>query len=450
MPFSRVPATLRVFVLALIGYAISGQVWAHPVSIAPHYVYLAHSLLSGHLDLIQLPPTTYDLLFFNNQWFVAGSPLPAVLMLPFVAIFGVTFSDVWFSVALGAINVALVYNLLSFRGAALRRRGISEPVDQPPVGSSTLSESARRWLTLLFAIGTPYWYLASLGTYWFTAHSVAVCFALLATREALTRQRWFLAGLWLAAASLARPTVLGMAPFFLVLIIAAARNTQHATSSIHNARETAYSVLRKTLPFAAALLIGVSAHGAYNLARFGQVTDFGYEYVFGAANITTVYARYGGFNPRFLPCNLAVSLATPPQVRGQIPDFVKQACSYLLEVDITDRRSAIAPNPLGMSIFLVTPALLLIFTAIKRRPLIIAAWLGLLCTLIPLWLYHNTGSLQFGWRYLFDAAPMWLILLAFGLQNLTPLKRGLILVSIAINAWGMWWMFEKIVGRSWF
>ena len=78
-----------------------------------------------------------------------------------------------------------------------------------------------------------------------------------------------------------------------------------------------------------------------------------------------------------------------------------------------------------------------------------AAWIGLLTTLIPLWFYHNTGSLQFGWRYLFDAAPMWIILLAAGMQKVTRLKQGLILVSIAINLWGLLWMFEKLNGVSW-
>jgi hypothetical protein len=81
--------------------------------------------------------------------------------------------------------------------------------------------------------------------------------------------------------------------------------------------------------------------------------------------------------------------------------------------------------------------------------IVIAAWVGLLATLIPLWLYHNTGSLQFGWRYLFDAAPMWIILLAAGMQKVTRLKQGLILVSIAINLWGLFWMFEKFNGASW-
>ena len=83
------------------------------------------------------------------------------------------------------------------------------------------------------------------------------------------------------------------------------------------------------------------------------------------------------------------------------------------------------------------------------EPLILAAWIGLLTTLIPLWFYHNTGSLQFGWRYLFDAAPMWIILLAAGMQKVTRLKQGLILVSIAINLWGLLWMFEKLNGTNW-
>ena len=121
---SRFPVSLKVFCLAFVAYALSAHVWTHAVSLAPHYVYLAQSLLHGHVDLIQLPPTTYDLLHFNGQWFVAGSPMPSILMLPFVAIFGVGFSDVLFSIVLGAIDVALVYALL---GSFIRNQNTTEP-----------------------------------------------------------------------------------------------------------------------------------------------------------------------------------------------------------------------------------------------------------------------------------------------------------------------------------
>jgi hypothetical protein len=459
-------ASVRVFLLALLAYGLSAQLWAHAVSLAPHYVYLAYALLHRQVDLIQLPPTTYDLLSFNGRWFVAGSPMPSLLMLPFVAIFSVNFSDVLFSVVVGALDVALVHELLgrfvkhpaqcapddTRRTGRERSLAEAQPKDAPhsstPLRSAqsadyfAISKSARRWITLLFALGTPFWYLASLGTYWFTAHIVVVFFALLATREALTKQRWFLVGLWLACAGFARPTALFLAPFFLIVMF--------YTTRITHQQRLAYHVLRNVALFSAALAIGIGAHFAYNYARFKSFTDFGYAYVEGASNITSVYARYGGFNPRFAPCNLAVSLLSPPEVNGAVPAFISQSCAYLLEgVNLADTSALVTPNPLGMSVFFVTPALLLIFTTFKRNPLIIAAWIGLLATLIPLWFYHNTGSLQFGWRYLFDAAPMWIILLAAGMQKVTRLKQGLILVSIAINFWGLLWMFEKLNGGSW-
>jgi hypothetical protein len=488
-------ASLRVFLLALLAYGLSAQIWSHAVSLAPHYVYLADSLLHRHVDLIQLPPTTYDLLHFDGRWFVAGSPMPSIMMLPFVAIFGVGFSDVLFSVVLGAIDVALVYVLLGnlARGSASADNLQAQTSQGHRIA---VPESACRWITLLFALGTPFWYLASLGTYWFTAHIVVVLFALLATREALTKQRWFLVGVYLACAGFARPTALFLAPFFLIVILHASRITHHGSRN-------AYNAMRNIALFGLALALGIGAHFVYNYARFKSFTDFGYAYVTGADNITSVYARYGGFNPRFAPCNLAVSLLSPPEVNGNVPAFITQACAYLLEgVNLSDASAPITPNPLGMSVFFVTPALLIIFLSLKpgewnsrladdsaeRRPaptmsenprsrrlehpkrsgvvwtlsqwlvrrdsespapIILAAWIGLLATLIPLWLYHNTGSLQFGWRYLFDAAPMWIILLAAGMQKVTRLKQGLILVSMAINLWGFVWMFEKLNGASW-
>ena len=354
-------ATLRVFLLALFAYGLSAQIWVHAVSLAPHYVYLAYSLLHHHVDLIQLPPTTYDLLQHNGQWFVAGSPMPSILMLPFVAIFGFGFSDVLFSVVIGAIDVALVYSLLGIfvghlntteNSVIARRPKADEAIATPrpeialrPTGARNdaanlvVSESARRWITLLFALGTPFWYLASLGTYWFTAHVVVVLFTLLATREALTRQRWFLVGLWLACAGFARPTALFLTPFFLIIMFYAARRS--------SLRFTPY-VLRSVLPFVLALSLSIAVHFAYNYARFKSFTDFGYAYVTGADNITSVYAHYGGFNPRFVPCNLAVSLLSPPEVNGAVPAFITQSCAYLLEgVNLSDTSAPITPNPWG-------------------------------------------------------------------------------------------------------
>jgi hypothetical protein len=292
----------------------------------------------------------------------------------------------------------------------------------------------------------------------------------------LTRQRWFLVGLWLACAGFARPTALFLAPFYLVIMYHASRISAKPSNGMQHALHITRYSLRSLFLFTLALALGLAAHFAYNFARFKSFTDFGYAYVAGAPNITSVYERYGGFNPRFAPCNLTVSLLAPPEVNGVVPPFITQACAYLLEgVNLSDTSALITPNPLGMSILFVTPALLIVFAplgaSLKRRliparscrvpaasgaarqagwePLILATWIGLLTTLIPLWFYHNTGSLQFGWRYLFDAAPMWIILLAAGMQKVTRLKQVLILASIGINLWGFLWMFEKLNGLRW-
>jgi hypothetical protein len=262
----------------------------------------------------------------------------------------------------------------------------------------------------------------------------------------MDKRRWFLSGIWLACAGFARPTMLAGALFFVVLIWLT---------------YTRRDRIRPLVAFAAAVAIGVAAHGVYNTARFGSPTDFGYQYTAGAPNITSTYAHYGGFNLRFLPCNLFVSILNPPEVNGSVPPILRDACAYLLEgVNLSDTSAPIAPNPLGMSLFIVTPAFVLLIAARRRDPLTIAAWAGLLGTMIPLWMYHNSGSLQFGYRYWMDAAPMWMLLIAVAIdRRRSPTEataatsrrfgtfgRLLILASIAINVWGFLWMYDKIVG----
>lgn len=414
----RIPSTIWAFVIALVIYAIAAGPSLARQSIAPHYVYLADALLHRHLDVHS--PSGYDLLIFGDKTFVAGSPMPALLLLPLVAIFGVGISDILFGMIIAALNVALVHNMF------------------------------HRWsLTLLFALGTPHLYLATLGTVWFNAHVVAILFGLLAVREALTQQRWWLAGLWLTAAGLARPTLMFGALFFVLLIV-----FEDAQKGLPNPGRVKL-VLKNLIAFGSALLLGLVAQGLYNAARFGSPADFGYAYVNGAENITNTYLRYGGFNPRFLPCNLYVSLINPPQISGYVPAINYQLCDYLLDgINLSDTSNLITPNPVGMSVFIVTPALLLLFVARGRDLRIRAAWLGLLAIMIPLWMYHNTGSAQVGYRYWMDAAPMWLLLLSFAFDRLstrgTRVARVLIVASIVFNVWGFAWMFKYINNASWF
>jgi hypothetical protein len=304
-----------------------------------------------------------------------------------------------------AVNVALMYGLLD-------TMQVSEPV--------------RRWLTALFAAGTVHWYVAAIGSYWFNAHVVAVLFVILYVRETLGCGRGYLAGFWLVLAGLARPTALFAAPFFVVWE--------------WSRRRDAKLFLRALISFGSVLALGVGVHLVYNVTRFGTPLNFGYAYVQGAENITSAYAHYGGFNLHFVPFNLYVSLLRLPDLLSRFP-FLR-------------------PSPWGMSMFLTTPAFFYIFATFRRaggegilsdcNPLVIASWAGLLGVMIPLWMYHNTGSLQFGYRYSLDAAPFLMLLTAIGMQGqMNWLKRGLIIASILINWAGMAWMFAHFNGFGW-
>ena len=78
----------------------------------PFYNYLADAFLHSQFHLRILPPTIRDLIFINGKYYLYWPPFPAILMMPFVALFGVSFSDILFTVILGGINVFGLFGLL--------------------------------------------------------------------------------------------------------------------------------------------------------------------------------------------------------------------------------------------------------------------------------------------------------------------------------------------------
>jgi hypothetical protein len=125
----------------------------------------------------------------------------------------------------------------------------------------------------------------------------------------------------------------------------------------------------------------------------------------GAENITSAYARYGGFSLRFVPFNLYVSLLRPPDIFPQFP-FLR-------------------PSPWGMSILLVTPAFWYLFRAFRREPLVIASWAGLLgvmirCGCITI-LARSSSAIAIAWTL----PPFLMLLTASGMRGqISPLSAG--------------------------
>src|SRR5947209_3323468 len=370
----------------------------YPLHGSQHFIYLADGWLHGHLYLHDVPLVTQDYTLYNGHWYVAFPPLPAVLLLPIVAIFHLshqTLISLAFSLGMGILNIWLMLGVLK----RLARRHF-------------LTFAAAAWLTVLFALGTDHLYATIQGNVWYTAHVVATTFLLLYTGETLGKRRPVLAGLYLGLATLSRSTTLFTFPFFVLLAIGAFFVNQQGFK-----RPVPWKQL---FLFFTVLGTFIAAMLLYNQARFGSPLDFGYNtmkvnpFVWG--NLHT----YGQFNWHFISTNFRYMLLEPPYIVSHVP--------YLTF------------NPLGTGIFWTTPALLLAFLAFRYRE---RRWLAaslLAACLLPialLLLYFNTGWYQFGYRFALDFLPFALLLVALGMRARPGWwEKMLIVLSVVINIWG--------------
>jgi hypothetical protein len=356
------------------------------------------------------PGSTHDLTFFNGNWYVANPPLVALLMLPFVALFGLpALNTVVFSILFAALNAALVYALLEqihARGWVQLRGGDS------------------LWLTALFAFGTAHWYLGVIGKMWFLSQITTVTFLALATLLAVLRKPPLLQGIAIGLAVLARPNMVVFAP---VLLGIAVQNV-HDDGKPFRFGDLFMWGLKIGLP----VLVAGAGLLFYNWIRFGNIWDYGYLTENVADFMAQDLKNYGTFNPHFILRNLSVMFLSLPKWSAY--------CGALL------------PSVQGLSMLIVTPALVFLGGSFRRKPWILGAWGGIVGTIIPLTLYYNTGAWQFGYKYLLDFIVPVMLLLAVAAasagKRMTRVLRLLILVSIGMNAYGVLWWFGVAVCRG--
>ena len=396
----RLILSLAVFCGALLVYLVTALLRSHTASPPTAYFdQLADAFLHGRLYLAQ-PPSVHDLTRFSGRWYVPFPPLPALLILPWVACCGLQHtSTVLFSILSGAVTAALVYLCLQ----ALTERGWT-----------MLRTRDNLWLVALFAFGTVHWYMTIDGSVWFLEQVTAVTFVALACLLALQRASPWWVGTAVALAMLGRPTIVLTYPLLLAIAL---QENRPVGQPINRSALVAW-VNRTAVP----ILIVVAAMLVYNAARFGKALDFGYQTENVIDFLREPLARYGQFNLHFVPHNLQVMLIGLPYWQPQ--------CRLLV------------PSIDGMSLFLTTPALLYVFRARPRQPVAASAWLACGLLLIPLLTYYNTGSWQFGYRFSLDFILPSMVLVAMGSgRRVNWPERGLIVASIAVNAIGVaWWL----------
>jgi hypothetical protein len=375
------------FLNALVVYGAVGSLRGSLLmSSGQHYFnFLADAFIHGHLYLRLLPPSVHDLSFFNQHYFLYWPPVPALVMMPWVQVFGVEASDVLVTLVIGAGNVAMMAWLLR----AATERGVV-----------ALSDMQRSWLTVFFAFGTVHFTLAPLGRVWFTSQVVATTGVLLAYAAALTFSDWrapLLVGIGTAAA-------LGTRYPLLLTAIWPAWYLLTRTPKGQRSR-----LVRYVLIGGAPIVVACGMIGWYNFARFGSPLDYGYAYHHMAAAFRSAFTRYGAFNLHYLPTNLYY-----------------QYVYYPFPV----RRGFL----MGGSLFLLSPLFSAAVWSLWQDRKQASTWvlfLTIMAVNIPILLLMGTGWMQFGPRYTLDFTVPMVLLTANGARRWSARTIG-VLTAVSV------------------
>jgi hypothetical protein len=471
--FVTVVGAACLVAIALVVYTLS-----HPDRYYNHFTWQAMAFLEGQAAIrypVEATSQSVGNAFFQDVLPVASSdgvpralvpfpPLPAVVLLPFVALWGLATNGQLIFAILGAIDVGLAWWALGYL----------------PV---------RTWVraatSVFFGFGTVFWYTAQLGTTWYQAHVLAVALAFLAIGLALRADRaaalrddelddvpsdgaaasrsrlaplgWLvpdtrqvLAGFLFGLACTSRLTVVFAAPFFVFV-------------------GGGGSWLRRGWSAALGAGIPLAALAVYNLVTTGSLLNPGYQHLYELEAAfyqpLNYHIEWGIEDIRYLPQNFAIMFLNAPVV---LPDAIPMTlgggaplCTgadavrgwFSLDCPL------VLPRDTGMSILLTSPAYLLILPALRwgyaHARVVTGSAIAVLLIAVVNLMHFSQGWVQFGYRFANDFAPWAILLVAIGLERVVVWSRGrrtwpiallavagsiaLIVVSVVVNLWGVAW-----------
>lgn len=330
----------------------------------------------------------------DGKFYTVYPPMPAILSIPFVILFGETFPQQYIAHLVGAAVVTIMARV------ALH------------VSRDT---KIAIWTALLTGGGTILWFLSSVGSVWYMGQVVATFFMSLALLEALTKRRPWLAGILVGAAYLSRlPTVLA-APFIFYLLLSI------NTFSLKDVFSK--STIQKGLLFTLGVAPFFIFNALYNLARFGVPWDQGYFLLPAALNETNApWFKHGVMNVLYISENVRAAFWSFPKILNKPP--------------------YIQPSWAALSIWITTPAFIFSVRARLSEWSTRFGWLTVLAIFFFDSMHGGTGWAQFGYRFAVDFYPVILYLTIKGVSRdkLRWYHWALLLVCIIVNLWGVLWI----------
>lgn len=314
----------------------------------------------------------------SERWYVTFPPGPALLFLPFVALFGTRVLDGLIVVTLAAATVALWVTFLD------RWRGLADG----------RAHEHLVW-ACAWGLGSAACGLAAHGEVWFTAQLTGGL-ALVAFLRSAWRGSPSSAGAWIGLAMASRPT-LALAAVLYPFLPGASNRSRAA-------------LLRFGSVFALCGLVLATL----NVVRFADPLEFGHRYldIRWQSRIQT----WGMFSVHYFSRNLQAMATLLPRWQSAFP---------FIEVSIH-----------GMALWISTPWLLwLPFAKARFRGATIMAGCLVVLAVTPLF-YQNSGQVQFSYRFALDWLPLAIVLMAGSDLGRRVGLRVAVVVACLIHGWG--------------
>ncbi|MEH3119164.1 MAG: hypothetical protein PGN25_16640 [Methylorubrum populi] len=332
---------------------------------------LADAFLHGRLWVETCPEI--DCALFDGRTYIIFPPLPALLLTPFVALFGFP----------GFKGFVLLGLCLS---------GLSLLVWDRIFRALDLGRTEALWLLAALAFASPLYQvtLRSDGV-WFFSQTVGFLMMSLSLWAVIGRVSLPLAGLFVGLAFLCRQMAIFYPLFLLVLALPRGRPL------LANPASVAKSALLAGLPVAAAIAV----YCAYNAARFGSPFETGYAFIHNPGQESFIWRRITGsglFSRDYLPFNALYLF-----LQGIHFEFGGAQLTTLTGFDKA-----------GTAILVASPWLLL--AAYARLDRVFAAGAAVIAVIAGITLfYHSNGAEQIATqRYVLDWLPILIVLMVRG------------------------------------
>lgn len=388
------------FIYLFLAFQINKNIF-YPTDLS-YFNFLIQAFQNHQLNIIT--PSTLDLSFYQGKWYMYWGPAPALFILPFYLIWGISTSDIFYTLLAGIFNILIFYLL------------IKEFIKYFNLSISPLKQQL---VILSFAFASPNLYLSLNGRVWHTSQIISVLYLLIfylfyfKFLNNLNKLYLFiLAVIFVNLAWFSRYTLI----FNLILLtypLGILLKKQH------------FSRFKITL--LAALLITVltgSIMLMYNQARFNNPFETGILHVFHNPRYVRDLETKGIFSLAYVKHNLTYYFFSLPQF------------------SLNPLRLHISYE--GNSVFIIYPFLFFILPLMGRKIRIYTkkrffqlSTVVLLLNIGALMMLFCTGWVQFGNRYFFDVIPLLFLFTLFVIQKIRlPILIIIFFYGLIINLLG--------------